>query len=252
MRTAIGQRLSSTPGRLATASAIAALVVAADLALVLWNRYPESLQGRGTLALIVLVAHLRLVDGDLASLGLRFTPVQGWWSWAKASLWLGLAVFACLVVGLGAWVGLGHEFPVYSTSPLDFGPAFLRMCVFAPLLEETIYRLAICVPLAVLLGPWGAMVVSGFVFGGLHVAYGNPSPENLVGGFVLAWVYLKSESLAVPVLLHSLGNLFALGAQIGAWYWMRARSNPRRVLRESNEASVLVHSTGAGSDSFAA
>jgi len=206
---------------LAAASAIAVLVVSSDLTLILWNRYPESLSGRGVLALIALAAYLWLVNGDLASIGLRFTPVQGWWCWVRASLWIGLAVLACIVVGLGGWVLLGHEVPVYKTPLIDVGPAFLRMCVFAPVLEETTYRLAVCVPLAVLLGPWWAVVVSGFAFGGLHVAYGNPSPENLLGGFFLAWAYLKSESIAVPVLLHSLGNLFALAAQIGAWYWMR-------------------------------
>jgi membrane protease YdiL (CAAX protease family) len=51
------------------------------------------------------------------------------------------------------------------------------------------------------------------------VIYCNPSPENLVGGFFLAWAYLKSGGLAVPVLLHGLGNLVALASQVGAWCW---------------------------------
>jgi membrane protease YdiL (CAAX protease family) len=94
------------------------------------------------------------------------------------------------------------------------------MCVVAPVLEEVLYRLALCVPLAVWLGPWTAIVVSGLAFAGLHVAAGNPSPENLVGGLFLAWAYLKSESIFVPVLLHSLGNLCALAGQVGTWYWL--------------------------------
>jgi membrane protease YdiL (CAAX protease family) len=56
-------------------------------------------------------------------------------------------------------------------------------------------------------------------FGGLHVAYGNPSPENLVGCLFLAWAYLKSESIVVPVVLHGLGNLCVLALQVGAWYF---------------------------------
>jgi membrane protease YdiL (CAAX protease family) len=222
VRTAIGQHLNSSPVGLAAASAVGAVVVAADFALVCWDRYLLSIEGRGALAVIALAAQLRLVNGDLASVGLRLTPTQGWWFWGRASLVIGLVVLACLVVGLGAWVLAGRELPLYATPPADIGTAFLRMCLFTPVQEEATYRLALCVPLAVLIGPWGAIVVSGLVFGGLHWAGGTPSPENLVGGFLLAWAYLKSESIAVPVLLHGLGNLCALAAQVGIWYWLRS------------------------------
>jgi uncharacterized protein len=95
------------------------------------------------------------------------------------------------------------------------------MVVLAPLKEEAIYRLGVCVPLTPWLGPRAAIAVSGLVFAGLHFAYGNPSPENLVGGFFLAWAYLKSETILVPVLLHGLGNLCVLASQIGYWAWLR-------------------------------
>jgi membrane protease YdiL (CAAX protease family) len=169
-----------------------------------------------------LAALLRLTDGDLASVGLYLTPSQGWRWWVKVSLWIGLAVAACMVVGLGLWVLAGRDVPIYATPPSAVGRSFLWMCVFAPVLEEVIYRLALCVPLAVWLGPWPAIVVSGLAFAGLHLAAGNPSPENLVGGLFLAWAYLKSESIVVPVVLHSLGNLCALAGQVGAWYWLGA------------------------------
>ena len=58
-------------------------------------------------------------------------------------------------------------------------------------------------------------------FAALHVAYGNPSPENLVGGFLLGWVYLKSETILLPVLLHSLGNLLVLFCQVAGWYVLK-------------------------------
>ncbi len=220
VRTTIGRRLNSSRSRLHVAVAIGGLVVAADFAIISWMRYPTSIEGRGALAVIALVAQFRLVQGDLSSVGLRLTPTQGWWYWCRVSLFIGLAVGACVAVGLGAWVLSGHDLPVYCTSPRHIGTSFLQMCIFAPVLEETIYRFSLCVPLAVLLGPWRTIAVSGIVFGGLHLVYGNPSPENLVGGFFLAWAFLKSESIVVPVLLHSLGNLCALAAQIGAWYWL--------------------------------
>ena len=162
-----------------------------------------------------------MTDGDLASVGLKLTPSQGWRWWVKVSLWIGVAVAACIVAAWGLWRLSGQEIPVYARAPSDIGPSFLRMCVFAPVLEETLCRLALCVPLAVWLGPWRAIVVSGLAFAGLHIARGIPSQENLVGGLFLAWAYLKSESIAVPVLLHSLENLCALAAQVGAWYWLR-------------------------------
>jgi membrane protease YdiL (CAAX protease family) len=205
---------------LAAATAVALLVVVADLALVRWGRYPESVEGRGVLALLALAINVRLVEGDLGSIGLVM-PVQGWRYWCRMALLLGVIVGACILLGLGAWLLAGREVPIYATAPGDLGASFLRMCVFAPVLEETIYRLVVCVPLSVCLGPWKAIAVSGLAFGGLHVAYGNPSPENLVGGFFLAWAYLKSESILVPVLLHGLGNLAALAGQVGAWYWLR-------------------------------
>ena len=43
--------------------------------------------------------------------------------------------------------------------------------------------------------------------------------QPLRGGFFRAWAYLKSKSIAVPVVLHGLGNLCAQAAQVGAWYW---------------------------------
>ena len=220
MRTAIGRRLGSSRRGLAAASAVGVAVVAADVAFVGWGRTPETLEGSWALAVFALAAHLWLTDGDLASVGLRLTPSQGWRWWVKTSLWIGLAVAACVAVGLGLWVLSGRALPIYTTPPNDIGRAFVRMCVFAPVFEELLYRLALCVPLAVGLGPWQAIVASGLAFAGLHVAGGNPSPENLVGGLFLAWAYLKSESIVVPVLLHALGNLGALAGQVGMWYWL--------------------------------
>jgi membrane protease YdiL (CAAX protease family) len=206
---------------LAIAATVAPLVVAADIALVLWNRYPVSMEGRGVLALIALATYLWLSQGDTASIGLVM-PLQGWRYWGRMALLIGLVVAAFIEVGLGAWCLSGYELPIYATDPGNLDAAFLQMSVFAPVLEETIYRLVVCVPLCVWFGPWKAIAVSGIVFGGLHVACGIASPENLVGGFFLAWAYLKSESIVVPVLLHGLGNLGALAAQVGTWYWLRS------------------------------
>jgi hypothetical protein len=78
--------------------------------------------------------------------------------------------------------------------------------VIAPLVEEPIYRLALCVPLVAIIGYWPTIVVSGAVFALLHHRYGNLSPENALAGLLLGWAYLRSGSLALPILLHSVGN----------------------------------------------
>lgn len=193
VQTSIGRRLSSSPGRLALAGAVGAFVVVADIAVVWWGRYSGTIEdwglageGRGVLAVVGLAALLMLTDGDLASVGLKLSPSQGWRSWVKVSLWIGLAVAACVAVGLGLWFLAGQTFPTYATPPSNIAYSFLRMCVIAPVLEESLYRLALCVPLAARFGPWRAIVISGLAFAGLHVAGGNPSPENLVGGLFLA------------------------------------------------------------------
>jgi len=69
-----------------------------------------------------------------------------------------------------------------------------------------------------LLGPRGTIVASGLLFGALHVLYGNPGPDNLLAGFLLAWTYLRSGSILVPFALHALGNLGVLASWVALWY----------------------------------
>src|SRR5262249_6202558 len=157
--------------------------------------------------------------GDRCSLGLKLTPLQGWGYWCRITLLVGL-LMGVLIGGLSAiaWCVyrlLGLEFPVYATPPDRAADALVGMCVTAPLLEEPIYRIALCVPAAVVLRPAGAMVMSGLLFGVFHLVAGNPGPDNLIAGFFLAWAFLKSGSIAVPLAWHSLGNLCAVVIQVG-------------------------------------
>jgi uncharacterized protein len=215
----IGCRLRDSRQRLAIAAALGAGTVLADLALVRWG-YWDGGMGRGALAVFALAVYVFLVNGDLVSLGLVLVPTGGWRHWARVAMVIGLLVAGFIVVGLGTWIALGRELPLYTVRPSEVGAVFFRACVVAPIIEETTYRLAICIPAAILLRPWGAVVASGLAFATLHLVYGNPSPENLVGGFFLAWAYLKSGTILVPILFHSAGNLCAVATQIAAWYWV--------------------------------
>jgi len=104
------------------------------------------------------------------------------------------------------------------TDSSQFLPWLFRACLAAPVLEEAVYRFALCAPTAPILGRWPVIILSGLAFGWLHFIYGNPGPDNLIAGFLLAWAYLKSESILVPVVLHALGNFFVFLTQAGLYY----------------------------------
>jgi membrane protease YdiL (CAAX protease family) len=202
---------------------IGLLAVAVDFWLVWLWRWPESFDGRWAVALIALAAHLWLSDGDLPTVGLK-APSGGWRRWSQLVVLIGLAALPCIGALTVFWAAAGWRSPIRPLAPAEVGPAFLEMCVFAPLLEEAIYRVALCVPLAAAAGPKWAIAVSGVAFGLLHVAYGNPAPENLLGGFFLAWAYLRSGTVCAPILLHAAGNLLVLAGKVGVWYWFGGRS----------------------------
>ena len=170
------------------------------------------------LTLAGLVAVLCLNDGDHPSVGMRFAPIQGWWYWSRLALWFGFWIGIVLAVLAGVLTLLGQTIQFYSTEP-TFG-AFFRMCVYAPFEEEIVYRLLLTVALAPTLGQRGTIFVSGSVFALIHILGGNPSPENQIAGFLLEWAYLRSGTILVPIAMHSVGNLIALGSQFAGWYWL--------------------------------
>lgn len=70
-----------------------------------------------------------------------------------------------------------------------------------------------------MIGSFRTVVVSGSLFAIAHFVGGNPGPDNFVAGFLLAWAYLKSGSLLIPILLHALGNLCVFVFAICMYYW---------------------------------
>ncbi len=198
---------------------VSLLAVAADLWVVWLDRFPESLDGRWAIALVAIISQLCLARGDLPSFGLT-PPAGGWLRWARIAAYLALGAIACLTAAALVWKAMGRPLPMpkHTVEPAQIWSSFFRMCVFAPLLEEAIYRAVLSTGVAAALGPGWAIALSGFSFALLHVAYGVPSLENLFGGFILAWAYLRSGSLYVPLAYHAVGNLIVLLVQIGAWY----------------------------------
>ena len=183
------------------------------------GRYSES--SRLSLALVAFALTVYLFEGDLKALGLQARPIQGWKVWVRTSLIIGLIIGFCICLGGGLWYLTGHQVPFHLIHPQDFNSAFMHLCFVAPVLEEAIYRLVICVSLNRLMGEWKTIAISGILFAVLHILYGNPSPENQLGGFFLAWAFLKSETILLPFLLHSVGNFLVLTGKIAFWYFLK-------------------------------
>ena len=160
-------------------------------------------EGRLAIGLLVLVLFLALMQGDAAAVGIaRPAPSVRWW--LRASLITG-SIFCAVVVAIVAVLYAAGYLP--PLIPVDDPAGRLwEACVVAPLVEEPIYRLALCVPLVVIIGYWPTIVISGAVFALLHHRYGNLSPDNALAGLLLGWAYLRSGSLALPILLHVIGN----------------------------------------------
>lgn len=149
---------------------------------------------------------------DLGQMGLRLKTAQGAWYWCRLSLQVGLAVLLLGALGLAVFYLITGRLPVlhafYQRDDL-LRWAWL-LCGVVPLIEELIYRVALCAPLVWLGHRRLALMLSGLSFGLLHIFFGNPSPDNLLAGYFLAWTFLKSGSLLVPLALHSLGNTLLL------------------------------------------
>ena len=212
METAIGRHFETAPLKRHVALVFGTAFVVADL-LICTAFGPDV---RLSLALIAFAFYVGLSDGDSRSLGLRLRPIQGWAPWFWTSAKIALAIAACLIVGLGTWRLLGNKLPIYNHDPAIVPYLFMHMCVVSPVLEECVYRVVVCLALVRIVGCWKTIAINGLLFALLHFVYGNPSPENFVAGYFLAWMYLKSETIVLPLMFHSIGNMVALGCQLAS------------------------------------
>jgi membrane protease YdiL (CAAX protease family) len=204
---------------LAAALAVGGAAVACDL-------FVHPLRGdlrRAGFAAMAVAILLALARGDRRALGLRLTPHRGWLWWIRLSLIISLIMLT--VIGLGSaflWlIGKPPEVRSMFTSTDQFAAVFRHSVVVAPLVEEPVYRTLLCVPLVAALGRWPTIVVSGGVFGYLHFRYGNPSPDNFFAGYVLAWAYLESRSLLLPIIFHAAGNAIVVAGHIAVFHWLQ-------------------------------
>jgi len=217
METPIGKAVPSALSQRALLAAVAALIVAADLFLA-WNGRYMTPYRLGFL-IVALGLYGPVTRWDSPSLGLTLRPVQSFKYWIKAAVLIGVMMLALILVSLLVLTAFGKSFSPPARAPSEALTWFYFACINAPILEEVVYRFILCVPLVAICGPWCAIALSTVTFAGLHFATGVASPDNIVAGVFLAWAFLKSGSLAVPIALHALGNTCILVAEIAMWYW---------------------------------
>jgi len=164
----------------------------------------------------VIVLAWRTPEPD-ASLGLRFprSPRNlGWLACALASFLIPLTVVAW------AWLLLLDLFglPPAAQEVVEqylrgragrewggMGAIALGAVVAAPLTEELLFRGFIFGMLRSWMGRRGALLLTSAAFAGFHVLPAVILPIFLVG-LVLNWIYLRTGSLAYPILFHALFN----------------------------------------------
>ena len=89
---------------------------------------------------------------------------------------------------------------------------FISIVILAPLLEEILFRGIILQRWSVKWSILSGIVFSSLVFGFLHF--------NFLGlfnfGLVMALLYLRTQSLLLPIMVHVLNNLIAVGIEVWA------------------------------------
>jgi len=154
--------------------------------------------------------------------GLR-PPAAGWRSAAKMIALLLLA----FVVLSAAWTAVFHpsEEKLLEKLGSDEGTLLLLLsagltCVVAPICEEILFRGFIFAALRNWRGTLPAAVITGLLFGGVHV--GSAPALDLVPlavlGFALCLLYQRTGSLYPCIVAHSLNNSIAFAA-LENWGW---------------------------------
>jgi hypothetical protein len=157
-----------------------------------------------------------------AQFGLRPTPV---WR-ALGMMILGFLAFYIFTVVWVAIVGgnpddskLTDELGVDRSTAALLGSAFL-VSVVAPIAEEFFFRGFFFAALRNWKGMWPAAVITGLVFGAIHVGSADAAllPPLAFFGFVLCVLRERTGSLLPCIVLHCANNSLAFGVSQD-WSW---------------------------------
>jgi membrane protease YdiL (CAAX protease family) len=133
----------------------------------------------------------------------------------EALKWMGAAIGLYLLAVI-AYVALIGE-PEQENLADELGPLpiqILLIAIAAPIGEEVCFRGMVFAGIRERMPFWAAALISGAIFGALHVTSGvSVVPPLMIFGFLLALVYEKTGSIVPCILLHMLNNSIALLGQ---------------------------------------
>lgn len=91
----------------------------------------------------------------------------------------------------------------------------LMIAIIGPIVEEFIFRGVLLKRMALKTSMWGGIIISSLFFGVLHA--------DIIGAFafgvITSLLYLKTNNLLVPILLHVFNNSFAMFMTFAAPTW---------------------------------
>lgn len=133
-----------------------------------------------------------------AWLGLVAKPNRPAWSVA--------VVFLALEVGLVLARWPRYELGIEPDLRLLQGAA--PSVLLVPIATEAVYRSLLCGVLLQRLPSVARIFAAGGLFVGAHAAVGFVTPEEVVGAFALAWLFVATRTFWIPLLVHIAASAF--------------------------------------------
>ena len=198
---------------------LAIAITTYDLELLPWEPNYSYDWKRIAPALVTVIIFAVCARGRGGAIGLRLRPLPSGGFWIRATV--GTTLLFAVIIGI--------TFAIYAvrhgiTWPADVAPPSTRnignAVIGAPVVEEAIYRWALVTGLVALVPRWAAVLLSGVAFGYLHFVYNGAAPNNVIAGFVFAWIYLKSGHIGMPIAFHALGNGAVIAINAIIWQLM--------------------------------
>ena len=162
----------------------------------------------GEFILIILIFKIRIKQ-DFVALGFK---VDSWVKIASISIFAALFNFVLIYI-IFFLLNRPKSFNLFTIneitslkSTVEYVKYFFVAIIFAPLVEETIYRGILYSPYRKKYGPQVAIVITSLFFSAGHFGVGILS--TFIGGLIFGILYEKTESIYSPIIAHSLFNLF--------------------------------------------
>ena len=141
-------------------------------------------------------------------------------------------LFTCIVSSIDLLMGLfdpswitGYDIDSVDISAGAFLLSAIGSIIFAPLIEELMFRGVIFNRLKIRIGIVPAMLISSFLFGICHEFGGMTSA--FLFGLCMCILYLKTDNILVPMSVHFINNVVAtllqftqIDAVIGMYPWI--------------------------------